>query len=74
MKNKIILIALSFLASCSNISRPNKEFISGLQNNYDVVYGIDADTYICIDSTGGVYDVSLSIYKGSVLSKIKINK
>ena len=74
MKNIIILTTCYLLTSCSNMSRPNKKFISKLQDNFDVVYGINADTYICIDSTGGVYDISLSLYEGSVLSKIKINK
>ncbi len=72
MKKIIITITSVLLFGCSTV--PKKEYISKLQNNFDIVYGIDADTYVCIDSIGDVYDVDVSFTDGDILSKIKINK
>jgi uncharacterized protein YceK len=66
---KIIIVAITLLAltSCTSI----QVHTQALQQDYDIVYIIENNRYICIDSSKKVYDIILS-NNGEVLSKVEI--
>ena len=75
MKTKIInllvaAILLGVMVSCGNITTAarDKEM---LQKFYDVVYPINKERYITIDSLGKIYDIRVN-FKGEIVSTVEI--
>jgi hypothetical protein len=66
---KKLIVLLLVLTSCGTLPSVDKQ---NLQKQYKTVYDIRTWQYICIDSTGGVYDVRVE-QDGTVYAKIKIN-
>jgi starvation-inducible outer membrane lipoprotein len=66
---KKLIVLLLMLTSCGTLPSVDKQ---NLQKQYKTVYDIRNWQYICIDSTGAVYDVRVE-QDGTVYAKIKIN-
>lgn len=69
MKKIIITIASISLFGCTTTT--TQEDIERLQNKFNLVYSIDSNNHICIDSTKTVYHVTVDKL-GGIKSKVKV--
>ena len=71
------LLSLTLLVSCGTTTAQDREI---LQKQFKTVYPLSLNgnggntiRYICIDSLGNTYDVTVN-YDGSIDSKVKVNE